>query len=163
MALDVAQVYADMAPKLRSYFVGRLPPHDRDSADDLAADTFVRVLAALPRYQDRGKLAAWVWQIAHNLLRDRLRHLMRVAPVPLDPLRHDRADPHPAGYEHVLARLTLDAILAASPITDEQRVALDAFYLRDESDAMTEARTGLSPEILKKRRLRALAAMRKVA
>lgn len=134
MSLDAAGLYADMAPKLRSYFIARLPAYDRDLADDFVGDTFVRVLAALPRYQDRGRASSWVYQIAHNLLRDHFRHLACVEPMlPFDLQQHDGADPHAErAYDHVRVRLTLAPLLTR--LTDSQRDALEAYYWRDEAD-----------------------------
>lgn len=163
VALDVETLYTQMAPKLRSYFIGRLPPYDRDLADDLVGDVFVRVCAAADRYEDRDRLSSWVFQIAHNLLRDHIRHVARIEPpCSFDPDIHDRADAS-ADYACVLDRLTLDGWLAATDLTIEQRVALDAYYVRHETWPQASLRTGETEQALKKRHLRALANLRRTA
>src|SRR4051812_2084728 len=43
---------------------------DRELAEDLTQDTFLRVLRALPRFGHRAKFSTWVMQIAKNLVLD---------------------------------------------------------------------------------------------
>lgn len=46
---------------------------DRELAEDLAQDTFVKVLNALDRYRPEFKLSSWIFKIAHNTALDALR------------------------------------------------------------------------------------------
>ncbi len=46
---------------------------DRDLAQDLTQETFVRALRALPSWRGESKLGSWLIAIAHNLYRDHLR------------------------------------------------------------------------------------------
>ena len=46
---------------------------DRELAEDLAQDTFVKVLNALERYQPEYKFSSWIFKIAHNTALDSLR------------------------------------------------------------------------------------------
>lgn len=46
---------------------------DRALAEDLAQDTFVKVLNALDRYDPKQKFSSWIFKIAHNTAIDRLR------------------------------------------------------------------------------------------
>ncbi len=54
----------------------------KEDAEDLLQETFLRVVAALPRYRAKGKFRAWIYRIARNLAHDRARKLV-VAGVPL--------------------------------------------------------------------------------
>ena len=49
---------------------------NRDLAEDIFQETFVRVITTLKqgRYADTGKFTAWVNRIAHNLIIDHFRH-----------------------------------------------------------------------------------------
>ena len=51
--------------------------HDRETADDVFQDTFVKVVMRLQqgRYVPSGKFAAWVMRIAHNVIMDHYRDL----------------------------------------------------------------------------------------
>ena len=56
---------------------------NRELAEDLAQDTFIKVLNALDRYDPRHKLSSWIFKIAHNTAIDRLRK-REVATLSLD-------------------------------------------------------------------------------
>ncbi len=68
---------------------------DREEAEDLASETFVRALRSLDEYEERGlPMEAWLFRIARNLVVDHVRKKGKRERVPLDtvPLRSD-ADP----------------------------------------------------------------------
>jgi RNA polymerase sigma-70 factor (ECF subfamily) len=46
---------------------------DRETAEDLAQDTFIKVLNALATYRPEYKFSSWVFKIAHNTAIDHLR------------------------------------------------------------------------------------------
>jgi len=46
---------------------------DREMAEDLAQDTFIKVLNALDRYDPKYKFSSWIFKIAHNTTLDQLR------------------------------------------------------------------------------------------
>lgn len=46
---------------------------DRERAEDLAQDTFIKVLNALDRYDPSFKFSSWIFKIAHNTALDDLR------------------------------------------------------------------------------------------
>jgi len=46
---------------------------DRELAEDLAQDTFIKVLNALDRYDPKFRFSSWVFKIAHNTALDALR------------------------------------------------------------------------------------------
>lgn len=43
-------------------------------ADEVFAETWLRVIDKLPKYQDNGKFSAWLFRISRNIYIDRLRH-----------------------------------------------------------------------------------------
>lgn len=57
-------------PKLFSYILFIV--HDRDLADDLFQETFVKVITKLQqgKYSTTGKFSAWIMRIAHNIIMD---------------------------------------------------------------------------------------------
>jgi RNA polymerase sigma-70 factor (ECF subfamily) len=46
---------------------------DRERAEDLSQDTFIKVLNALDRYDPSYKFSSWIFKIAHNTALDQLR------------------------------------------------------------------------------------------
>jgi RNA polymerase sigma-70 factor, ECF subfamily len=46
---------------------------DREKAEDLAQDTFIKVLNAIDRYDPKFKFSSWIFKIAHNTSLDHLR------------------------------------------------------------------------------------------
>ena len=46
---------------------------DREKSEDLAQDTFIKVLNALDRYDPSYKFSSWIFKIAHNTALDHLR------------------------------------------------------------------------------------------
>lgn len=46
---------------------------DREKAEDLAQDTFIKVLNAIDRYDPAFKFSSWIFKIAHNTALDHLR------------------------------------------------------------------------------------------
>ena len=68
----VAQLYELHAPAVFRYLYFRV--HERETAEDLTADVFVRMVQALPKYQQRGlPFAAWLFRVAHDRLVDHHR------------------------------------------------------------------------------------------
>ena len=49
--------------------------NSREDAEDLFQETFVRVIAALPRYRSEGKFRRWLFRVARNLALDRARRM----------------------------------------------------------------------------------------
>jgi len=53
----------------------------RDDADDLVQEVFVRVVQRIDQYVHDGRFDAWLFRIATNLARDRLRRMKRAIPT----------------------------------------------------------------------------------
>ena len=49
----------------------------REDAEDLVQEVFVRLVRTIDRYQHDGRFEAWLFRIATNLARDRLRRVRR--------------------------------------------------------------------------------------
>lgn len=68
----LAALYDRYAERLYRYGLGRLG--SPDAAEDLLQEVFVKVIEALPRYEERGApFGAWLFRIARNGLVDRAR------------------------------------------------------------------------------------------
>ena len=60
--------------KIYGFIYSKMP--DRDVADDIFQDTFIKVIKTLKSnsYNEEGKFLPWVMRIAHNLIVDHFRH-----------------------------------------------------------------------------------------
>jgi RNA polymerase sigma-70 factor (ECF subfamily) len=77
-------LYQRFAPAVHRYAILPLV-HDRTLAEDLLADTFVRALENIGRFEWQGKgLLPWLIRIAKNLCLDHLRKSGRVAGWPTE-------------------------------------------------------------------------------
>lgn len=103
---------------------------DGARAEDLAQDTWLRVVASAPRWQPHARFTTWAFAIARNLALDEARRAAhRPAAEPLDAPGAEVAgeDPGPdRAAEGALLRPLLEAALAGLPV--EQR---EVFLLRE--------------------------------
>jgi RNA polymerase sigma-70 factor, ECF subfamily len=83
------ELYQRYAASVHRYAIVPLV-HDRNLAEDLLADTFVRALENIHRFRWQGKgFLPWLIRIAKNLCLDHLRKSGRIGPWPV-------------GFEHLL-------------------------------------------------------------
>jgi RNA polymerase sigma-70 factor (ECF subfamily) len=104
---------------------------DRELAEDLAQDTFIKVLNHIDRYRPEFKLSSWLFKIANNVAIDHLRR-RQIETVSID------GSPHAQ---------TQDAIEATSfDVVGQQESALDELEARELGGAIERAIASLRPE-----------------
>ena len=104
---------------------------DRELAEDLAQDTFIKVLNHIDRYRPEFKLSSWLFKIANNVAIDHLRR-RTLQTVSID------GSPHAQ---------TAEAIEATSfDVADHQETALDEMEARELGTEIERAITQLRPE-----------------
>jgi RNA polymerase sigma-70 factor (ECF subfamily) len=104
----------------------------REDAQDLTQETFLRMIEAAPRYHADGRFRSWLFRIAGNQARSRLRRrrVIRWLSLDLSP-----GDP-PSGAPHALDRLQADERRAGvrrhlAALPERQRQALLLKYDHD--------------------------------
>jgi RNA polymerase sigma-70 factor (ECF subfamily) len=115
----VAAIYDAYADAIFRYVSFRI--RSPEDAEDLTDQVFLKMIEALPAYDDRGvPFAAWLYRIARNLVVDRYRRSARDAVALSETLeaRGAGADPF-AAASSTLDREALRTALAT--LTDEQR------------------------------------------
>jgi RNA polymerase sigma-70 factor, ECF subfamily len=113
--------YRDLA---FSYAYARL--HDRDEAEDVAQETFVRAYVALSHFRTSACWGAWVMQITRNLCKDQMRKRRTRPSVPLDMDWIDAAPTPDAITLTKERRETIAAAVAALP--EDLRIPIHMHY-----------------------------------
>lgn len=72
-------LYAECAGAVYAYALSILK--NAADAEDVLHDCFLKVWSAAPDYESRGKPMAWIFTIAKNLARSRLRERIRLFPL----------------------------------------------------------------------------------
>ncbi|HET9423808.1 MAG TPA: sigma-70 family RNA polymerase sigma factor [Gemmatimonadaceae bacterium] len=104
---------------------------DRELAEDLAQDTFVKVLNHIDRYRPEFKLSSWLFKIANNVAIDHLRK-RQLPTISMD------GSPHAS---------TADAVESTSfQVADQQESALAEMESRELGTAIEKAIADLRPE-----------------
>ncbi len=89
----LASLYDEFFDKIARYIYVRIG--DKNEAENLAGEVFVKALESLKSYKERGiSMQAWLYRIAHNVSVDHLRKRGRTNIVPIDDvLVESREDP----------------------------------------------------------------------
>jgi RNA polymerase sigma-70 factor (ECF subfamily) len=104
---------------------------DRETAEDLAQDTFIKVLNHVDRYRPEFKLSSWLFKIANNVAIDHLRK-RHIETVSID------GSPHAASAAEVEA--------TAFDVVARQESALEELEARELGSAIEGAIAALRPE-----------------
>lgn len=109
----LAQLIEEYRPRIYSFVLSQL--RQREDAEDVTQETFVRMVRLLGSYSGRGEFRSWLYRIATNLCRDqqrrRAQHRSRTVP--------DQDAPEPAApgdvQDEVSSALTLAAAISRLP------------------------------------------------
>ena len=144
--------------------------HDRQEAEDLTQDVFLRLYRSRRRYQARARFSTWLYHITQNVVRNALRHRRRHAWLRFGPLEREedvqgertRRDPdHEAPSAALEQRELAQAVRGAvAMLAGRQRTALEMHQFQDRSYAEIAAALAMSPEATKSLLYRARAQLR---
>lgn len=129
---------------------------DAALAEDATSQTFLKALAALPRYRETGRFRPWLFTIAHNAVLDTVH---RRPELTLD-AAIGVLDPTASPEEQAIVTLDaawLDAAIAQLPPDDREVLELRRAGLSGQEIAVV---LGIGHEAAKKRQLRAMARLR---
>lgn len=140
------------------YFYAYHRVGNREAAEDLASEVFVRALARIRSYRYRGRpLLAWLYRIAHNLTADHLQRQARWAGA--TPPEDETAASADEQLERVPSRQDLVRALRALPYDQQQVVILR--FLQGLSSAETGAVLGKNGGAVRALQFRAMASLRR--
>ena len=104
---------------------------DRETAEDLSQDTFIKVLNHIDRYRPEFKLSSWLFKIANNVAIDHLRK-RQIETISID------GSPH--------ARTAAEVEATSFDVVARQESALEELESRELGSAIERAIAGLRPE-----------------
>jgi RNA polymerase sigma-70 factor (ECF subfamily) len=104
---------------------------DRETAEDLAQDAFIKVLNHIDRYSPEFKFSSWIFKIANNVAIDHLRR-RRIDTISMD------------GSPHAASAAEVDA--SSFDLAAEQESALDELAAKELGSAIEAAIGRLRPE-----------------
>jgi RNA polymerase sigma-70 factor (ECF subfamily) len=156
---DDPAAFAELLRRNWSYVFGRCYRRlrDRQDAEDLAQEVFLRVYRGRKSYQPRAKFSTWLFHITQNLLRNTLRSRRRhpclrldslaCSPVLADHLFSDRAESPTRPIERAeLARIVRNAV---SHLAQRQRTAVELQQFHNSSYEQVAAEMDMSPKAAK--------------
>ena len=133
-----------------------------EEAQDLGQETFLRVCQQAGRYRPEDRFQSWLFRIAGNLARSRLRRRRILEWVPFDPGLHDR-ETRTVGPERQVeqseARLEVQRALDQLPV--RQREAIVLRHYQEMSHAEIGEAMGVSVSAVESLIHRALEGLRK--
>jgi len=97
----------------------------REEAQDLGQETFIRMFQQASRYSPSNRFRSWLFRIAGNLARSRLRRRKIIGWVSFEPTLHDRETPGDSHDERLVRDERREAVHAAlRRLPERQREAL---------------------------------------
>lgn len=157
---DEPGAFAEMVEQLRPRVFGRFVRvlHDRQEAEDMTQEVFLRIYRARKRYEPRAKFTTWVFHITRNVAKNAIRHRRRHARLHYDALDADRDEemdrclgrrtsvPSERMERGELVKLVRGAV---AELLDRQRRALEMHHFQHRSYAEIADLLGLTPEATK--------------
>lgn len=133
-----------------------------DEAEDVTADTFLRVLESGDRYDpERAEARVWVFTIARNVLRDHFRRAKVRKHVTLSAMR-DLATGAPSPEERLVREEQIERLLhGVRRLNDSDRELISLRYGSELGFAKIGAVLGMREGTVRTRLWRALARLRK--
>ena len=133
---------------------------DRSEAEDVAQETFVRLLRKAPEWQPDGPaLRSWLLRVATNLCIDRRRVRGRIAPMPDDIDAFEDRDRAPLDDDLAIRHAVQRAV---GDLPDRQRAALVLVHFQGLSGREAANALGVSAEAVESLLARARRRLRKV-
>src|SRR5262245_48951195 len=158
---DVPGAFAELARRYWARVFGHFCRQlgDRQEAEDLTQEVFLRVYRHRKRYQPRAKFATWLFHIIQNLVRNALRFRRRHphfragsldagnTAAPVEYLLHDRcgSPTQPLERREVVRQVRV----AVSGLAERQRTAMELHQFHDRTYAEVAREMDMSPKAAK--------------
>ena len=114
----LASLYEEYYDRIAHYVYVRIG--DKNEAEDIASEVFLKALESLRTYEERGlPMQAWLFKIAHNMVVDHLRKANKHKTIPIGTVEiEDEGDPQKTAEINIeMERVAI----ALQQLTDEQK------------------------------------------
>ncbi len=140
----LALIYDGYARDVYRYSYSRVG--NAADAEDLAAQTFISVIEALPRYRHRGNFSAWIFQIAYSKIVDFFRKRKREpVDIPLDAAYSDEV------LERIIEGQTYERLSALlKMLKEDERELIRLRYIAELSFVEIAAMLGCKEDAVRK-------------
>lgn len=156
-AVALGEIYDRYAARMYSYVYARIG--HRETAEDMTAEVFLRMLEALGKGRfARTSLSAWLYRIAHNLVVDYYRR-HRPTLVPLEPTVRAADTPVEIAEERWNQERMRQALAHLTP--DQQQVIALRFGQKMKAREVAQV-LGKSEAAVRKLQRRGLASLRRI-
>ncbi len=133
---------------------------DRAESEDVAQETFIRLLRKAPDWQPDGPaLRSWLLRVATNLCIDRRRVRARTAPMPEDIEQFEDCSKAPLDDDFAIRHAVRRAV---DDLPDRQRAALVLVHFQGLSGQEAASALGVSAEAVESLLARARRRLRKI-
>jgi RNA polymerase sigma-70 factor, ECF subfamily len=120
--------------RARIYALARLALGSAEDAQDVTQETFVRAYEALPRYRPQGQFRTWLYTIAANLCKNRMKARRPLVSWESMEGSEGPVDPAPNPEDRALARERTQAVRAAiEQMGERDRLIVILYYQEDAS------------------------------
>ena len=163
MPLDVESIYRAHMRAIYGFIYGRVG--NREAAEDITSEVFIKALGHLDPTRDEHSIVAWLYRVARNATADYWRGVQSAPVIALDEvraLRVPRATPDAPRHAQTAAR----AAFVLGQLQDNYRTVLSYRLLQGLSVAETAARMGTTEgnvKVLQHRALKRAAELQEVA
>jgi RNA polymerase sigma-70 factor, ECF subfamily len=152
-SVDLEAAFGAHAGRVYTYFRRMVP--GRETARDLAQETFLRAIRAAPRYRGEAPVEAWLLGIARNVFREWLRHRRE---DPVEDLAQETSAHVAVEESEPLERLDVERLLLR--LEPEHREVLVLRFVLDLSGEEAAEVLGISHDAVRQRLARAKAEFR---
>lgn len=141
-AWNFEQIYAEFGPRIFNHIYRHV--NNRELAEDLTQDVFLRAFKDLPNHDASLRLSPWLYRIATNATYDALRHRKLITWHRLEDLDTEPADECSAieqeePFDHEAIACALEAI------SERHRIALLLFVQHGPAWSLIVRHTGCTP------------------
>ncbi len=122
----LAGLYEEYYDRIAHYVYVRI--EDKNEAEDIASDVFLRALKSINTYEDQGApMQAWLFKIAHNMVVDHLRKVSKYKTVSIDTVEiKAEDDPAKTAENNITMESTHKAMEKLTP--DQRQVLQLRFF-----------------------------------